>query len=85
MIGGFVVSLLVFAVGAILDFAVTVSTTQHGFNIRTVGVILMIIGAIGAVVSLAALAFGGGTGWRRHRTIVDDGQGNVVRRDDTYV
>lgn len=83
MIGGFVVSLLVFAVGAILDFAVTVTTYQHGFNIRTVGVILMIVGGIGAVISLCVLAFSG-SGWRRHRTVVDDGRGNVVRREDTY-
>ena len=46
MIGGLVASLIVFAVGAILDFAVTASQYQHGFNIRTVGVILMIVGAI---------------------------------------
>lgn len=85
MIGGFVVSLVVFAVGAILDFAVTVSTYQHGFNIRTVGLILMIIGAIGAVVSLIALAMGGGAGWRRHRTVVEDSRGNVARREDTYI
>jgi hypothetical protein len=83
MIGGLVVSLLVFAVGAILDFAVTASSFQHGFNIRTVGVILMIVGAVGAVLSLVAFAFGGG--WRRHRTIVDDGHGHVVRREDTYI
>jgi hypothetical protein len=82
MIPGFVSSLIVFAVGAILDFGVTV-TTSHGFNIHTIGVILMIVGAVGAVASLAALAFGG-AGWRRHRTVVDDGQGNVVRREDTY-
>jgi hypothetical protein len=25
------------------------------------------------------------SGPRRHRTTVDDGQGHVVRRDDTYV
>jgi hypothetical protein len=85
MIGGFVVSLIVFAVGAILDFAVTVSTYQHGFNIRTVGLILMIIGAIGGVVSLIALAMGGSAGWRRHRTVVEDDRGNVTRREDTYI
>jgi hypothetical protein len=84
MIGGFVVSLVVFAVGAILDFAVTVSTYQHGFNIRTVGLILMIVGAIGAVVSLIALAFSD-TGWRRRRTVVQDDRGNVTRREDTYI
>ena len=84
MIGGFVVSLVVFAVGAILDFAVTVSTYQHGFNIRTVGVILMIVGAIGAVASLLALAFMD-NGWRRRRTIVQDDQGHVTRREDSYI
>ena len=84
MIGGFVASLVVFAVGAILDFAVTTSPYQHGLNIRTIGVILMIVGAVGAVIALAALAFGGGA-WRKHRTVVDDGRGNVVRREDTYL
>ena len=54
MIGGVVVSILVFAVGAILDFAVTVNTTHHGFNIHTVGVILMIVGAVAFVVSLVS-------------------------------
>jgi hypothetical protein len=85
MIGGIVVSLMVFALGAILDFAVTVSPYQHGFNIRTVGIILMVIGAIGAAVSLLGLAMAGGPSWRRHRTIVDDGRGHVTRREDTYV
>jgi len=84
MVGGAVVSIIVFAVGAILDFAVTTSTVQHGFDIRTVGVILMIVGAVGFVVSLVSGAFLG-TGWRRHRTTVDDGRGNVMRREDTYL
>ena len=84
MISGLVGSLVILAVGAILDFAVTVSPYQHGFDIRTVGLILMIVGAVGAVVSIAAFA-AGGSGWRRHRTVVDDGRGNVVRREDTYL
>jgi len=83
MVGGAVVSLIVFAVGAILDFAVTVSTAQHGFNVNTVGVILMIVGAIGFVVSLASWSFMG-NGLRRHRTVVDDGYGHIARREDTY-
>ena len=83
MVSGIAASVVVFAVGAILDFAVTVSPYQHGFNIRTVGVILMIVGAIGFVLSLLALGLGG-AGFRRHRTVVDDGQGNVMRREDTY-
>ncbi|HWC86144.1 MAG TPA: DUF6458 family protein [Solirubrobacteraceae bacterium] len=43
-------SIFLIAVGAILRFAVSVST--HGFNIHTIGVILMIVGIIGLVISL---------------------------------
>lgn len=83
MVGGAIISALVFAAGAIMDFAVTVSTNQHGFNIKTVGVILMIVGVVGFIASLASGAFMDG-GWRHHRTVVDDGQGHVARREDTY-
>jgi hypothetical protein len=38
--GGLVVSIIAFAVGAILDWAVTVQN-QHGVNVNKVGVILM--------------------------------------------
>jgi hypothetical protein len=82
MIGGLATSIVVFAVGAVLDFAVTVNPNQHGFNIHTVGIILMIVGAVGAVLSLIA---GLSSGMRRHRTVIDDGQGNVVRREDTFI
>ena len=47
---GFGTSLLLIAIGAVLRFAVTVSA--HGFNIHAIGVILMIIGAVGFVISL---------------------------------
>ena len=43
-------SILLIAVGAILKFAVSVDT--DGFNINTIGVILMIVGVIGLIVSL---------------------------------
>jgi uncharacterized membrane protein YedE/YeeE len=43
-------SLFLIAVGAILRFAVT--ATAHGFDIQTVGVILMIVGGVGLVISL---------------------------------
>ena len=83
--GGSVASILVFAVGAILDFAVTASPDQHGFNINTVGVILMIVGAVGLVISLVFAAFANAhTGMRRHETTVDDRYGNVVHREDRY-
>ncbi len=80
---GIGISIVLFAVGAILDFAVTVGPDQHGFNIHNVGVILMIVAAIGFVASLLALGFGGGwSGTRRHSTTIDDGQGNIMRRED---
>lgn len=82
MVSGLVASIIAFAVGAVLDFALTESPYQHGFNIQTVGIILMIVGAVGAALSLIGLL---GSGLRRHRTVVDDGRGNVVRRDDTYI
>lgn len=83
MIAGIATSIVVFAVGAILDFAVTVSPYQHGFNVRTVGVILMIVGAVGLLLSLLGLGMWSGR-FRSHKTVVDDGRGNVVRRQDTY-
>ncbi len=43
-------SLLLIAVGAILTFAVEV--TVSGFNLDAAGIILMIVGGIGAVLSL---------------------------------
>ena len=43
-------SLFLIAVGAILRFAVTATT--NGFNIQTIGLILMIVGVIGLLISL---------------------------------
>jgi len=43
-------SLVLIAVGAVLRFAVNVSTS--GFNIHTIGVILMIVGGVGFILSL---------------------------------
>jgi len=82
---GIGISVILLAIGAILDFAVTVSPNQHGFNINNVGVILMIVGAVGLVASLLVHGFGDSGSWagtRRHRTVIDDGQGNIMRRED---
>jgi Na+/melibiose symporter-like transporter len=43
-------SLLLIAVGAILKFAVT--ATVSGVDVQTVGLVLMVVGAIGLVLSL---------------------------------
>jgi hypothetical protein len=37
MAAGLTTSIVAFAVGAVLDFAVTVGPDQHGFNIHNVG------------------------------------------------
>jgi hypothetical protein len=85
MVGGAIVSILIGGVGAILNYAVVESPYQHGFNINTVGVILMIVGAVGLVLSLIYGLIGNGTGYRRHRTVIQDANGQVVRRDDSYI
>jgi hypothetical protein len=62
--------LVVFAVGAILRFAV--SATATGVNIHTIGVILMIVGGIAFLISLAFWSSWGGFGGSssRRRTTV---------------
>lgn len=70
-------SIVVFAIGAILRFAVTVSSTS--FNVHTIGVILMIVGVVGFLVSLAFWSsWGGFGGYSRRRTVYRDGAGTVV-------
>lgn len=68
-------SLVFIAVGAILRFATTVTTT--GFNIHVIGIILMIVGAIGLVLSLVFWGSWGGFGGsnRRRRTTVEGPSG----------
>ena len=61
-------SLLLFAVGAILKYAVTADVS--GINLDTVGVILMIVGAIGFVLSLFWMTL-----------YADRRRGTVVERD----
>ena len=83
MAGGLVASIVVIAVGAVLDFAVTTNPDQHGFNVQTIGVILLIVGCVGAVLSIIGLLVVSMP--HRHRTTVSDDRGTVVRRDDTYL
>jgi hypothetical protein len=48
-------SLFLIALGAILKFAITRQRT-HGFDIGAIGVILMVVGALGLAISLLWLA-----------------------------
>jgi hypothetical protein len=65
---GIGVSLLLIAVGAILIWAVDVSVS--GLELKTIGVILLVVGAIGALLSVIFWSTWGGPG-RRER-IVDE-------------
>jgi hypothetical protein len=57
---GISASLVLSAVGAILIWAV--NTTSSGFNVHTAGVILLVIGIIGFLISLAFWSTWGGFG-----------------------
>ncbi|MBO0730200.1 MAG: hypothetical protein J2P57_13150 [Acidimicrobiaceae bacterium] len=89
------ISMVIFAVGAILDFAITVSPDQHGINLNAVGVILMIVGGVGFVLSLLLWGTGGVARWRgarRRTTVVEDAPPTLAedrrsanrRPDDVY-
>jgi len=67
---GIGVSILLIAVGAILAFAVNFTTT--GIDLDTVGVILMIVGVLGLVLSLVFWSSWGGFGGYRRDTVVRD-------------
>ena len=60
------VSIFLLAVGAVLTFAVEV--TASGFNLHTVGIILMVAGALGLVLSL--LFWSSFSPYRRGGTVV---------------
>jgi len=54
---GIGMSIFLIAAGAILRYAVTV--TVSGIELQTVGLILMIVGIVGLVISLAVVFLGG--------------------------
>jgi hypothetical protein len=68
---GIGVSLVLIAVGAILTWAVNASVS--GLELNTIGVILMVVGALGLLLSLMFWSsWGGFGGARRRTTYVDD-------------
>lgn len=77
---GIGVSIFLIAVGAILRFAVSVTT--RGFDIHMVGDILMIVGIIGALMSMIFWTSWGGWGDRGGDDVVVE---RGSRRRTTYV
>jgi hypothetical protein len=61
-------SIFLIAAGAILDFAI--DKQVNGVNLHTVGAILMMVGALGVVLSLI---FWNSWGGYHRRTVVQDG------------
>lgn len=70
-------SIVVIAAGAILRYAV--SATTKGVNLHTVGMILMVVGAIGLVLSLIFWNSWGGV---RRRVVIDTPVATRHVRDD---
>ena len=65
------VSIFLIAVGLILWLAVNVTT--EGVDLNMVGLILVIVGAIGLLLSLLFWSSWGGVGgWRRETVVRDD-------------
>jgi hypothetical protein len=77
---GIVLSLLMIAAGAIMRFAITAEA--NGFNVGTAGMVLMVVGVIGAVFSIAYWASWGGFTPRGQRSTVVGTTETVVRERD---
>ena len=69
-------SIFLIAVGAILKYAVTASIS--GVELQTVGLILMVVGAIGLLLSLLWMAMAS----RRRHAVVDGVPAREVVYDD---
>ena len=71
---GIGVSLILIAVGAVMAWAIHVSTT--GFNIHTIGYILLGVGILGALLSMIFWSSWAGpgyfTGGGRRRTVIEE-------------
>jgi len=64
------VSLLLIAIGAVLKFAVTKQVS--GVNVGAVGIVLMVVGVIGLVLTLILMSS------RRRTDVIHHGRGTTV-------
>lgn len=81
---GIGVGIFMVAVGAILAFAV--NTTTEAVNLEAVGIILMIVGAAGILLSMAFWNSWGGFGGRRRTETSEAGAPGTRRviEEETY-
>ena len=69
---GLGVSLILIAVGAILAFAVHVQNSSS-FDVNTIGIILLVVGIVGALLSMIFWTSWAGPGYfSRSRTVIDE-------------
>jgi len=70
---GLGVSLILIAVGAILAFAVHVQNSSS-FDVNTIGIILLVVGIVGALLSMIFWSSWAGPGYfsRERRTVIDE-------------
>ena len=79
---GFGIGLVMTAVGAILIWAVNVSSST--VNVHAVGWVLFVLGLVGMLLSLVFWSSWAGPGhYSRRRTVVDDGTGPRVSEERT--
>jgi len=64
-------SIFLIAVGAIMNFAIDVKSPK-GVNLNTIGVILMVVGLIGVLLSMAFWSSWGGFNGRGRRRVVEE-------------
>jgi hypothetical protein len=82
---GIVISMFAITAGAIMRYAV--SAQGQGFNVHTTGMVLMVVGIIGAVLSIAFWASWGGFRFGRRGTVgqpavMSGGRTTTVRERD---
>jgi hypothetical protein len=70
-------SLVLIAVGAILRFAVTVTVT--GVNIHAIGLIVLVVGIVGLLISILWMTVRADS---QHRLVVTRRDGTVARDSD---
>ena len=75
------VGIFLIAIGAVLRFAIA-TTSTHGLNIHVVGVILMLAGVVGLVLSLLVWGWLNG---RRNRAVTYSPPATYSRRPRTLV
>ena len=78
---GIAVSILLIAVGAVLTWGVTAEA--EGLDVNNIGVILMIVGILGLVISMIFWSSWGGI--RRRATYVEGGAVAAPRRRATVI